>query len=63
MRVRSDVGTTFYDGLESQFVAEAILECRGRIEAERILEATMQARAEGMLTTSEWQYVRKGIRL
>lgn len=49
------MGTTFYEGFESQCVAEAILECRGRIEAERLLEATMQARAEGLLTTSEWQ--------
>lgn len=57
------MGTTFYEGLESQCVAEAILECRGRIEAERLLEATMQARAEGLLTTSECPYVRKGIRL
>lgn len=61
-QVRSDVRTTFYEGLESQPVADALLECRGRIETERLLDATKQARAEGLLTTTEWQLVRKGMR-
>lgn len=56
------VRTTTYEGLESQSVADALLECRGRIETERLLHAAKQARAEGLLTTSEWQRVRKGIR-
>lgn len=54
--------TTFYDGLASQPVAEAILECRGRIETERLLDAAKQARQEGLLTTSQWRQVRKGLR-
>ena len=61
-QVRGDVDTTFYEGLAAQSVADALLECRGRIETERLLDATKQARAEGLLTTTEWQRVRKGIR-
>ncbi|MBO0979274.1 type IV toxin-antitoxin system AbiEi family antitoxin domain-containing protein [Microbacterium sp. SD291] len=57
-----DVSTTLYEGLESQTVADALLECRGRIETERLLEAARQARAEGLLTTVEWQRVVKGLR-
>lgn len=54
--------TTFYEGLASQPVAEAILECRGRIETERLRDAAGQARQEGLLTTTEWRQVRKGLR-
>lgn len=60
-QARGDVRTTIYEGLESQSVADALLECRGRIETERLLDAAKQARAEGLLTTTEWQRVRKGI--
>ncbi len=59
--VKGDVRTTFYEGLEAQPIADAILECRGRIERERLLEAAKQARKEGLLTTTEWQRVRKGV--
>jgi predicted transcriptional regulator of viral defense system len=61
-QVRGDVRTTYYEGLESQTVADALLECRGRIEAERLLAAAGQARAEGLLTTVEWRGLEKGIR-
>lgn len=61
-QVKGDVRTTFYQGLESQPVADAILECRGRIETERLREAAEQARKEGLLTTVEWRRVRKGLR-
>lgn len=54
--------TTVYEGLAAQPVADAILECRGRIETGRLLEATKKARAEGLLTTAEWQRVKKGLR-
>jgi len=54
--------TIFYEGLAAQPVAEAILECRGRIETERLVDAAKQARQEGLLTTTEWQRVRKGLR-
>ena len=61
-QVRSDVRTTLYEGLESQTVADALLECRGRIEVERLLTAAQLARVEGLLTTAEWQRVTKGTR-
>jgi len=59
--VKDEVRTTFYEGLEAQPVADAILECRGRIETERLLDAAKQARKEGLLTTTEWHRVRKGL--
>ena len=61
-QVRGDVRTTYYEGLESQTVAEALLECRGRIEIGRLLAAAEQARVEGLLTTAEWRGLRKEIR-
>lgn len=61
--VRGEVHTTFYEGLEAQSVANAILECLGRIEADRLMDAATQARAEGLLTTTEWRRVRKGLKL
>ncbi|MEA4945851.1 MAG: hypothetical protein VB080_15625, partial [Propionicimonas sp.] len=61
-QVRGDVRTTFYQGLEAQPVADAILECRGRVEQERLRGAARQARGEGLLTTAEWHQVRKGLR-
>jgi predicted transcriptional regulator of viral defense system len=59
--VKGEVATTYYEGLESQTIADAILECRGRIERERLVEAAKQARTEGLLTTTEWTRVRKGL--
>lgn len=61
-QVKEDVRTTFYEGLAAQPVADAILECRGRIERERLQDAARQARGEGLLTTAEWQQVRRGLR-
>lgn len=60
--VKADVRTTLYEGLRAQSVADALLECRGRIEIGLLLEAGEQARKDGLLTTSEWQRVRKGLR-
>lgn len=60
--VREDVRTTSYEGLESQTVADAILECRGRIETERLMDAAKEARKEGLLTTTEWRRVGKVLR-
>lgn len=59
---KGDVVTTQYEGLESQRVADAILECRGRIERSRLMEAAEEARKEGLVTTKEWQRVRKELR-
>ena len=61
-QVKANERTTYYEGLLAQPVADAILECRGRIEAGRLLDATKQARKEGLLTTTEWQRVQKGLR-
>lgn len=61
-RATRDPHTTLYAGLSAQPVAEAILECRGRIENQRLREAAKQARAEGLLTTAEWQRVQNGLR-
>jgi predicted transcriptional regulator of viral defense system len=61
-RVKDDMRTTLYEGLEAQPVADAILECRGRIETERLLDAAKQARREGLVNTPEWYRVRKGLR-
>lgn len=61
-QVRDEERTTLYEGLAAQPVADAILECRGHIETERLLDATKQARSEGLLTTTEWHRVRKGLR-
>lgn len=59
---RTDVvATTIYEGLESQTVAEAILDCRGRIETKRLQAAAKEARAGGLLTTTEWHRVTRGI--
>lgn len=60
--VKGDVVTTLYEGLESQRVADAILECRGRIERSRLMDAAEEAREEGLMTTKEWQRVRKELR-
>ena len=60
--VKEDVVTTQYEGLESQRVADAILECRGQIERSRLMEAAVEARKEGLMTTKEWQRVSKGLR-
>ncbi|MFZ1412442.1 MAG: type IV toxin-antitoxin system AbiEi family antitoxin domain-containing protein [Micropruina sp.] len=60
--VKDDVVTTRYEGLASQTVADAILECRGRIERSRLRDAVEQARKEGLVTTKEWQRLRKELR-
>lgn len=61
-RVNEGARTTFYEGLAAQPVADAIVECRGRIERERLRDAAKRARSEGLLTTVELQQVRKGLR-
>lgn len=60
--VTGDVTTTLYEGLRSQRVADAILECRGRIERSRLMKAAEDARQEGLMTTKEWQLVKKELR-
>lgn len=44
---------TRYEGLLAMRVADAILDCRGRIERGRLLEAARDARKEGLVTRVE----------
>ena len=60
--VKTGAPITRYLGLDSQPVADAILECRGRIENDRLRAAAEEARKEGLLTTTQWQRVRKELR-
>lgn len=60
--VRGEMATTHYEGLESQLVVDALLDCRGRIERARLIEAADEARNEGLLTTTEFARVRRGLR-
>lgn len=61
-RVAGDPRTTLYEGLPAQPIAEAILECRGRIETERLMGAARQARADGLLNAVDWQRLRMALR-
>lgn len=45
---------TRYEGLLAMRVADAILECRGRIELTRLREAARDARKEGLVTRAEY---------
>lgn len=58
-QTRPSARTVLYEGLVAQPVADAILDCRGRVETKRLLTAAKQARTEGLLTTAEWQRVRR----
>lgn len=60
-RWRGEISLRMYEGLASQSVAEAILECRGCVETAGLLAVAQQARNEGLLTTAEWQQVREEI--
>lgn len=61
IQVRGGVPARCYEGLASQSVADALIECRGRMETQILLDVAEQARSEGLLTTAEWQRVRKEI--
>jgi predicted transcriptional regulator of viral defense system len=53
---------TLYQGLLAMTVAEAILDCRGRIERSRLLDAAGDARKEGLVTRAEYQGLRRALR-
>ncbi|MFJ4171476.1 hypothetical protein ACIPY3_18385 [Paenarthrobacter sp. NPDC089714] len=59
--IQTQTGTkvTRYRGIRAQQLSEALLECMGRVPASRLRDAATQARAEGLLTTAEWNHVRK----
>lgn len=46
--MKGDITIARYEGLASQTVADAILECSGRIEVERLKDAVKTARKEGL---------------
>ena len=58
-QVPSGAKVTRYRGIRAQLVSEALLECRGRVPGVQLREAAVKARAEGLLTTAEWNRVRK----
>lgn len=63
MEVAAQVGAppelSRYQGLLAMTVAEAILDCRGRIERSRLLDAAREARKEGLLTRNEYAKVHR----
>lgn len=48
-----------YEGIPSQSLAEAILECRGMVMGERLQSAVEDARREGLITKDEFERLRK----
>ncbi len=53
---------TRYEGLLAMRVADAILDCRGRIERERLLEAARDARKKGLVTRAEYAKLQREMR-
>lgn len=51
--------TTFYEGIPSQRVADAIKACEGSVMGERLAEAAKRARAEGLVTSGEYEDLMK----
>lgn len=51
--------TTRYEGIPSQTVAEAILDCRGRVMAERLRDAVDTARQRGLIGKVEYQRLKE----
>jgi predicted transcriptional regulator of viral defense system len=52
---------TDYEGLRATTVARALLDCRGQVMTERLLDAAKQAKAEGLLTGREYVRVRRAL--
>jgi hypothetical protein len=53
---------TRYEGLLAMRVADAILDCRGRIERDRLLDAARDARKEGLVTRAEYSKLQRELR-
>lgn len=53
---------TRYEGLLAMRVADAMLDCRGRIERGRLLEAARDARKEGLVTRVEYAKLQRELR-
>lgn len=55
----NDKDVTRYEGIPSQTVTEAILDCHGRVLAERLRDAADDARESGLITKSEHQRLKE----
>lgn len=51
--------TTFYDGIHSQLVADALRECKDSVMPDRLINAAQQARREGLITAGEYSELEK----
>lgn len=60
---KTGVRTTLYEGIPCQFVADAILECKGKIEGSRLVQAALESRQQGLINTKDWNRVQKGLSL
>lgn len=52
---------TVYEGLRSTTVARALLDCRGLVMTERLLDAAKQAKAEGLIIGRDYPRVRRAL--
>lgn len=52
---------TTYEGLRSTTVAQALLDCRGRVMRERLRDGAREAWRKGLLTPAERARVRRGL--
>lgn len=53
--------TTRYEGIPSQTIAEALLDCRGSVMQERLRSAADEAREKGLITKAEYEQVKEGL--
>lgn len=51
--------TTQYEGIPSQSIAEAILDCRGSVMQERLRSAADEARDRGLITKAEYERLKE----
>ncbi len=51
----------FFEGLASMPLADALLACRGRVQTERLLDATHEARVRGLIRPAEADAVAKAL--
>lgn len=58
-RVNGKEKITTYEGIPSQPVADAILECRKGVEPSRLKQAAQEARNQGLIMSAEWEKLKK----
>lgn len=54
--------TALYEGLNAQPVADALRECRGRVQTARLFAAAQRARSDGLVTSAEWRCLRQDLK-